>query len=174
MKRLLVFACLFLASGQFAAAQEEVKLVPKPPSASQGKMLVIDAVRTARELDVVEGKVKDVDAKVTLNQLHIDRHNAKHPSGKCTYTEANPNACDSWIADAKVLNTAEADLAKQRQKHLFRKAELRGHLNMRLARLRIMALLDGLTAWEREVVACSKLGTDADRGCLIAAWERHP
>jgi hypothetical protein len=174
MKRLLVCACLFLASGTFAAAQEEVPLVPKPPSASQGKMLVIDAVRTARQLDAVEGKIKEVEASVTLNQSAIDAHNAQYPSGQCTYTEANPNACDSWIADAKVLNTAQADLAKQRQKYLFRKAELRAHLNMRLARLRIMALLDGLTEWEREVVACSKIGRDADRGCLITAWEHHP
>lgn len=174
MKRLLVVACLFLASGTFAAAQEAVPLVPKPPSASQGKMLVIDAVRTARQLDAVEGKIKEVDAREALNQSAIVAHNAQYPSGQCTYTEANPNACDGWIADAEVLNAAQADLAKQRQKHLFRKAELRAHLSMRLARLRIMALLDGLTAWEREVVACSKLGTDADRGCLIAAWERHP
>lgn len=174
MRRLLVFACLFLASGTFAAAQEEVPVVPKPPSASQGKMLVIDAVRTARQLDAVEDKIKEVDASEALNESAIVAHNAQYPSGKCTYTDANPNACDGWIADAEVLNTATADLAKQRQKHLFRKAELRAHLNMRLARLRIMALLDGLTEWEREVVACSKIGRDADRGCLIEAWEHHP
>ena len=109
-----------------------------------------------------------------VTQSSITAHNAVHPSGSCTFTEQNPNACDGWIAEAGVLNTRKADLAKEREKQRFRKAELRGHLSMRLVRLRMMALLDGLTEWEREVVACSKLGRDADRGCLIAAWERHP
>jgi len=174
MRRSLAFAFLLVAFGTFATAQEEVPLKPKPPTASQAKMLVADSVRTARQLTALEETLRELDASVAANQASIAAHNAQYPNGQCTYTEENPSACDGWIAEAAELNTAKADLGQQLEKHRFRKAQLRGHLNMRLARMRMMALLDGLTEWEQEVVACSRLRRDADRGCLIAAWERHP
>jgi len=174
MRRAVVFACLFLVSGAFAAAQEEVPLVPKPPTASQGKMLVVDAVRTARSLTEVEGKLKGVDEQVATTQKSIVLHNAQHPSGTCTTTTLNPDACDGWINEAKELNTTMAGLVKQKEAQMFRSAQLRGYLNMRLARMRMMTLLDGLTEWEQEVVACARLKKDADRSCLIAAWKHHP
>lgn len=174
MKRTITFAFILAAFGTFAAAQEEVPLEPKPPNAAQGKMIVADAVRTAQKLDEVEAKLKEADARLVTTQASIDAHNAVHPSGTCIAPADSPNACDGWVAAAGQLNTAKAEFLREREKQRFRKAELRGHLSMRLARLRMMALLEGLTEWEREVVACSKLGKDADRGCLIAAWERHP
>jgi hypothetical protein len=174
MRSRIAFTLAFLAAATLVAAQEEVPLKPKPPTASQGKMLVVDAVRTARSLAVVEDKLKSVDDQFTVLQSSIATHNAVHPSGTCLAPADNPSVCDGWVAEAGQLNTAVANLTKEREKNLFERAKLRGHLNMRLARLRIMALLDGLTEWEQEVVACSRLKNDADRGCLIAAWERHP
>lgn len=174
MRRVLMFAVLFLACATFVAAQEEVPLQPKPPTANQGKMIVIDAVRTARSLVAVEEKITEIDEQMTATRSRIAAHNAVYGGGDCVYTEQNPNACAGWIAEAAELNTAVADLTRQREKQKFRRAELRGNLNMRLARLRIMVLLDGLTDWEQEVVSCSRLKNDADRQCLITAWEHHP
>ncbi|MBX4211286.1 MAG: hypothetical protein KW806_00585 [Candidatus Yanofskybacteria bacterium] len=174
MKKVIVFVFMLAAFGTFAAAQEEVPLKPKAPTASQGKMIVADAARTAIKLKEVEEKLAEVDEQFTVTQSSIVAHNAVHPSGTCVAPVDNPNVCDGWVAEGGQLNTTMIELAREREKQKFRKAELRGNLNMRLARLRMMVLLDGLTEWEREVVACSKLGKDADRGCLIAAWEHHP
>lgn len=174
MKRMIAVAFILVMFGTFVAAQEEVPIKPKPPTASQGKMLVADSVRTAAQLTEVEDKLKGVDEQFAVNQSSIAAHNAVHPSGTCLAPAGNPNSCDGWVAEGGQLNTTTANLTKEREKHRFRRAELRGHLNMRLARMRMMAILDGLTEWEKEVVACSRLKPDAARGCLIAAWERHP
>ena len=158
-----------------AVAQDEVPLVPRAPqTASEAKVLINEVVGLAKDLKDAEERIAESETRTAKNKALIKAHNALYPGGKCVFTEKDPHACDSWIEDAKALNSQADYLDNVHEQALIEKMEISSYLQLRLSKLRIMALLDGLTEWEREVVGCSKLKRDADRGCLIQAWEHHP
>ena len=150
MRRLLAWADPFLAFGAQVWAQEEVPLEPKAPKgASEATMLISDAARTAGELKEVEVRLTETESRAVKVAALMEAHDAQYPSGKCEYTESNPTACAPWIEEARVLNSRMDYLANLHEQQVIEKMEFKAYLNRRLARLRIMVLLDGLNEWER-------------------------
>ncbi len=178
MGKLLALACILMVSCTLAVAQEEdeVPLEPKPPqTASEATMLISDAARTAGDLKEVEERIASIEATVVQVARLITIHDAQYPNGVCEFTDDNPTACDPWIEEAHALNSQMDYLNNEHEQGLIEKMELDAYLNMRRARLRIMALMDGLTEWELEVVRCANLDSPlAAQICMTAAWEHHP
>jgi hypothetical protein len=175
MKRQVASLILSLLWVLPAMAQEEVPIVPKAPqTAGEAKALIESVVSMARDLKDAEERVTETEAKTIRVAALIKTHNGMFVDGKCVFTAENPHACDAWIEDGNALNSQMDYLANLHEQAMIEKMEISSYLQLRLSKLRIMALLNGLTAWEREVVGCSKLKRDADRACLILAWERHP
>jgi len=176
MKQLFAIACLLYAVSVVAIAQEEKPLVPQPPkTASEASMLCKDAARTASELKDAEEAVTENEGRTIRLAKMMKTHDAQYPNATCTYTDENPTLCDTWIQEGKALNSQMDHLTYEHEQALIVKMELKNYLNMRRARLRIMALLDGLTEWEKEVVSCAKLSSVVgSKLCMAAAWEHHP
>ena len=176
MKKLFAVTCLLYAVSAVAIAQEEKPLVPKPPKTPyEAALYANDAARTASMLKEVETRIKENEDSTIRLAERMEIHNAQYPTGECTYTVENPTLCDPWIEEGNELNTMKADLIEKHEEAIIEKVQLREFLNMRLARLRIAKILEGLTEWEREVIRCSQLPSGiAAQICLIEAWEHHP
>ncbi len=176
MKQLFSVACLLCAASAVAIAQEEKPLEPKAPeTASEASMLCKDAARTASELKDAEEAITENERRTIRLAEMMKAHDAQYPNATCKYTDENPTLCDTWIQDGKALNSQMDHLTYEHEQALIVKMELKDYLNMRRARLRIMAILDGLTEWEKEVVSCAKLSSVVrSKLCMAGAWEHHP
>ncbi len=83
-----------------------VLLVSTEARAQQWKDALKDEkAKNGVRMDAINKKGAPIAAELRQNTAAIDRHNAEHPDGVCTYPEGHPEVCEPWIKESKVLNT---------------------------------------------------------------------
>lgn len=87
--------------------------LPQAGAASWKDELKAEEAKNETRIKAIDTEAQPIAAQLRQVNQAIDRHNAQHPDGVCTYPEGHPEVCTPWIREAKELTTAREKLVSQ-------------------------------------------------------------